>query len=136
MKAVIVGGESSMKNAIIQEIKQLASMPDIKGDLRLLRDECVKNTEIHPNCIGIVDRAIAEIERLEKEYHHDTVHFHNKWMEAEEKLKKQTISDENYESVLRKKLDDIADLVRDAVVGNKIDFVAEICKIIKVDDDK
>ena len=59
---------------------------DIKEELLLLREECVKNPEIHPNSIGIVDRAIAEIKRLEKEYTKDTVHFHNKWRENEEKL--------------------------------------------------
>ena len=59
----------------------------IREELLLLREECVKNQEIHPNAIGIVDRATVEIERLEKEYAKDTVHFHNKWMEAEEKLR-------------------------------------------------
>ena len=81
------GNGSPLKQELIKAIKLLSSENDTKAGLLLLREECVKNPEIHPNCIGIVDRATAEIERLEKEYAKDTVHFHNKWMEAEEKLR-------------------------------------------------
>ena len=46
--------------------------------------------------LSILNEELAkENKRLEKEYVQDTVCFHNKWMEAEEKLKKQPpISDE------------------------------------------
>lgn len=107
-----------IEQSAVDKAKDLIEKYDNGGGITFSANDYIKALR---NIVLLAD----ENKRLQDEYRKDTIYFHNKWMEAE-----------NYGAVLLKKLDGIADLVRDAAVGIKVDFVSEICKIIKVDDDK